>query len=267
MNTLKKGANGMEVLALQKLLNEWNFVCQMTAVFDQQTEQAVKKFQQSQSLTADGIVGSRTWKILKDEKRIELLPFKLKESDFEHAAKQLNVEVATIKAVQEVETGGQGGFVQVGYPVILFEGHIFWSQLKRRGKNPNEYVKGNEDILHPNWTKQYYKGGMAEYERMGRAKKIDDIAASCSASYGMWQIMGFNYEVCGCKDVYEFIMQMQLKEGTQLDLFVKFLQTNKWDKYLREKNWAEFARHYNGPSYRQNNYDQKLSQAYMKHLG
>nr|WP_302421955.1 N-acetylmuramidase domain-containing protein [Bacteroides intestinalis] len=32
---------------------------------------------------------------------------------------------------------------RVSKPAILFEGHIFWSQLKKRGINPAEYVAGN----------------------------------------------------------------------------------------------------------------------------
>ena len=50
---------------------------------------------------------------------------------------------------------------------------------------------------------------------------------------------------------------MTENEGKQLDLFVRFLQGNKWDKYLRTLDWKEFARHYNGPSYAQNQYDTK----------
>ena len=81
----------------------------------------------------------------------------------------------------------------------------------------------------------------------------------------MAQIMGFNYKACGCKNVSEFVGDMTENEGKQLDLFVRFLQGNKWDKYLRTLDWKEFARHYNGPSYAQNQYDTKLENAYKKY--
>lgn len=265
MKTLRAGATGDEVLTLQNLLNQWGFACPLTGVFDENTEKAVCDFQQVQGLTADGIVGKRTWETLQDEARRQLVPFRLKETDYVRAAQYLNVEVAAIKAVQEVETGGRGGFIQIGYPTILFEGHIFWNQLKERGLNPEDYVAGNEDILYPNWTKKFYKQGMAEYDRLNRAKNINETAALCSASWGMWQIMGFNYAVCGCNTVFDFCTEMQLNEGTQLNLFTAFLRTNGWDKYLRDKNWSEFARHYNGPSYRENEYDKKLANAYEKY--
>lgn len=264
MKTLRTGAKGDEVVILQQLLNEWGYVCPISGVFEEKTEKAVRDFQQALGLSADGIVGKRTWEILQDEAQRELVPFKLDDADYVRAAQFLNVEIAALKAVEEVETGGRGGFVKVGYPTILFEGHIFWSQLKKKGLNPEDYVSGNEDILYPEWTKKYYKKGMAEYERLERAKKINEAAALCSASWGMWQIMGFNYPACGCADVFDFGTEMQLNEGTQLNLFVKFLQTNGWDKYLRNKDWAGFARHYNGPAYKENKYDEKLENAYLK---
>lgn len=265
MKTLKTGATGDEVVTLQKLLNEWGFTCPLNGVFDEKTEKAVRDFQHAQGLSADGIAGKRTWETLQDEAKRELVPFRLHEADFTRAAQLLNVEVAALKAVQEVETGGRGGFIQVGYPTILFEGHIFWSQLKKQGLKPEDYVAGNEDILYPKWTKKFYKQGMAEYERLNRAKKINETAALCSASWGMWQIMGFNHPACGCTSVYDFGTEMQLNEGTQLNLLVEFLRTNGWDKYLRNKDWAGFARHYNGPSYKENRYDEKLENAYRKY--
>lgn len=267
MKTIKKGATGDEVLILQNALTEWGYTCPVTDTFEEETEKKVREFQQAQGLAADGIVGKRTWETLLDEVKRELMPFRLCLADYDRAAQMLKVDVPTLKAVQEVETGGRGGFVQVGYPVILFEGHIFWNQLKKKGINPENHVAGNEDILYPKWTRKFYKQGMDEYERLKRAEEIDREAALCSASWGMWQIMGFNYPVCGSKTVFDFCTEMQLNEGTQLNLFVIFLQTNGWDKYLRDKNWAEFARHYNGPAYKENRYDEKLAQAYKKYVG
>ena len=131
--------------------------------------------------------------------------------------------------------------------------------------NPEDYVKGNEDILYPKWTKSHYKGGMGEYERLKKALAIHEKAAACSASWGLFQIMGFNYAACGCKNAREFVEKMCANEGGQLDLFTAFLKFNGWDKYLRALNWTEFARHYNGPQYAQNKYDEKLQKAYMKY--
>ena len=67
----------------------------------------------------------------------------LTENDFQRVADLLGIEVAVVKAVQAVETGGCGGFVAPGRPMILFEGHIFWRELKKRGLDPERYVTGD----------------------------------------------------------------------------------------------------------------------------
>ena len=66
--------------------------------------------------------------------------------------------------------------------IPCIEGHIFWNELKKRGKNPEDYTTYNEDILYPKWSKEHYKGGIKEYERLERAIAIDEEAAISSAS-------------------------------------------------------------------------------------
>lgn len=186
----------------------------------------------------------------------------LQESDYKHAAEILGVETAVIKAIVKVETGNRGGFITDNKPTILFEGHIFWKQLKLQGIDPVKYQKGNEDILYSKWTKKYYKGGLKEYDRLNRAISINRDAANSSASWGLAQIMGFNYKMCGCKSIDDFVEQMSESEGKQLELFINFIKNNHWDVYLKNLDWKGFARHYNGPGYAQNHYDQRLEKAY-----
>ena len=162
MQTLRMNSKGGDVYTLQQLLQEWGYDIPVTGNFAQMTDAAVRDFQSRNRLTADGIVGKRTWEMLMDKDTRLLEPLRLKEEDFIRAADTLQVEVATVKAVQEVETGGRGGFFASDKPAILFEGHIFWSQLKKMGLNPEDYQKGNEDILYPKWTKDHYKGGKGE---------------------------------------------------------------------------------------------------------
>lgn len=265
MQTIRLKSAGSDVAELQRLLNKWGYRVAETGLFDGQTDAAVREFQKRGRLTADGIVGRRTWELLSDEYARMLEPLRLKEEDFIRCAETLGVEVAAVKAVQEVETGGRGGFFAPGRPAILFEGHIFWNQLKKNGKRPEDYLTGNGDILYPKWTKEHYKGGVGEYARLHRAMEIDETAAFCSASWGLFQIMGFNHAVCGCKDVKGFVARMTADEGSQLDLFSVFLKGNGWDRYLRTLDWKEFARRYNGPAYAQNRYDSRLASAYAKY--
>lgn len=61
---LQRGANGDAVRTLQTLLNGRGFACGVDGDFGPGTEAAVKQFQQSASLSADGVVSAQTWAAL-----------------------------------------------------------------------------------------------------------------------------------------------------------------------------------------------------------
>ncbi len=190
----------------------------------------------------------------------------ISEETFEQCAQRLGCEVAALKAVVKVESG-RNGFLQEGKPSILFEGHKFWANLITEGKNPQDYVSGNEDILYPTWTKKYYKGGYGEYERLERAKKINETAALKSASWGAMQVLGENYAACGCSSVQEFVRRMSESNDEQMVLGTNFiLHSSKMSQALREKDWATFARYYNGKGYKENHYDERLAVAYSSFI-
>lgn len=181
----------------------------------------------------------------------------LKASDFKRAAGALSCEEACIKAVAEVESRGSG-FLGSSRPKILFEAHIFSKRTHR------QHDKTHTDISSKSWNKSLYLGGEKEYTRLEAAMALDAEAALQSASWGRFQIMGFNHSACGYKTVMGFVRAMYQSEGKQLDAFVKFLQSSKLATALREKRWADFARGYNGPGYAANKYDEKLKDAYEK---
>lgn len=262
MKSIKINSNGSEVLLLQQLLNKKGYKVAEDGDFGAKTQKAVMSFQKDFGLVADGVVGDKTWSVILGK---ETPYFYLSEEDFQECADLLNVDVAAIKAVQEVETGSNGGFFQEGKPSILFEGHIFWNQLIKVGKNPQDYLVGNDDILYKSWTKTHYKGGLAEYDRLNKAMQIDREAALSSASWGMFQIMGFNYSDCNCSNINIFVDRMKQSAKSQLKLFTYFMLNHGYDKYLRNKNWDGFAKRYNGPGYALNQYDVKLANAYLKY--
>lgn len=63
---LKKGSKGNEVKALQRALHLYGFLAagKDDGIFWNLTENAVKEFQKSRGLTADGVVGDKTWAAL-----------------------------------------------------------------------------------------------------------------------------------------------------------------------------------------------------------
>lgn len=261
MKTVKYRSTGNDVEQLQDLLG---IPHNGEHEFDLATNEAVVAFQKDSGLVADGIVGYRTWEALLFQ---GVHPVRgITDEDFRKAASLLECDTAALKAVQQVETGGKGGFFSDGRPMILFEGHIFWKQLRQRGIDPHRYAGDNPDIVYEKWTKVHYKGGVKEYDRLERARAINEGAANASASWGMFQIMGFNHAACGENTVTGFVERMCKSEIDQLLLSARFIYGNKsMLEALRKKDWAGFAKLYNGPAYAQNKYDQKLATAYLKY--
>lgn len=116
-------------------------------------------------------------------------------------AKQLGTEVASLRAVAEVESRGEGFLPDPStLPKILFEGHVF-----------HRLTQGRFDVDHPGisytkWDRAKYSGSLqGEWERLDTASALDRSAALESASWGAFQIMGFNYAACGYSTIEAFV--------------------------------------------------------------
>jgi len=279
MLLLKRNDSGDGVAMLQELLNENGATLIVNGVFDAPTEMAVSQFQLDNNLVSDGKVYTKTWTRLINSSKADLKAMDkkfMKESDLQQMADGLGVELAAIKAVNEVESGGRG-FLVTGLPKILFEGHIFWRQLVQRGIDPLTRVAGNENVLYKKWTKKFYVGGKAEWDRLNKAinatlpgdnsETIKNIteAAYASASYGCFQIMGYHYSSLGYNEIIKFLADMKFSEGRQLLVLGKFLKANNMVDDLKNRRWASFALKYNGAGYKENQYDKKLAAAYKKY--
>lgn len=176
----------------------------------------------------------------------------LVDSDFEAAAISIGCTVAAVRAVALVES--RGGFLPDGRPKILFERHKFHSFTG------GAHSGGNPDISSARYGG--YKGGAAEYDRLKRAIALDREAALKSASWGAFQVMGFNHKLVGFDDVEDFVKAMVSGERAHLDAFVEFIRKNHLADELIRLDWAGFARGYNGPDYARNKYDRKMADAY-----
>ena len=178
----------------------------------------------------------------------------LNEHDFRRAAAALNCEIAAIKAVCEVEAP-KGGFLADGQPTILFERHKF-----------SQFTKGRYDRTHPDISNPtpggYGASGQHQHNKLSKASKLDRNAALKSASWGKFQIMGFNHAAAGHPALQGFVNAMYESEAKQLDAFVAFIQSQGLGVYLQRRDWAGFARRYNGPNYAINKYDLKMAAAY-----
>jgi len=272
MQNLKIRSKGSSVSFLQELLVKVGYDIPITEYFGSLTESTVKDFQSKNRLVIDGEVGLKTWTVLLEKtKPAQTIRDKfLGEKDLIDFSKKYGVELASIKAVNEVESSGKGFFVD-GRPKILFEGHIFWKQLKERGIDPASLSKtSNEDILYSSWTKKHYLGGTNEYLRLEKAIALGTDprikeAAFASTSWGSYQIMGFHALKLGYPTVQNFVDEMYVNERNQLDAFGRYLATFGCLTHLKNKDWTKFAKCYNGPAYAENKYDIKMAIAYRKY--
>ena len=183
---------------------------------------------------------------------------RLSMADYQRAAGALGVDVATVRAVAEVESTG-GGFLADGRPKILFERHVFARETGGR------YNQSHPGISGP--AGGYGASGANQHLRFEQAFALNPTAAMKSASWGEFQIMGFNHKMVGYESVGKFVEAMRSSAGNQLDAFVKFIDAAGLKGDLQNRNWAGFARGYNGPGYARNNYDSKMAAAYAKFAG
>lgn len=177
-------------------------------------------------------------------------------NDYARAAQRLGCSPAAIEAVASVESKG-AGFNPDESPKTLFEGHVF-----------HRLTGGRFDVSHPTlsfakWTRDYYgRTWQDEQYRLEQATTLDHAAALMSASWGKFQIMGFNHGACGFTSIEAFVEAMCESEARHLEAFVGFIESNGLADELRDKRWADFARTYNGPGYKANRYDEKMAAAY-----
>lgn len=272
MRTIQYRSQGSDVHFLEEILTKLGYKVIVSNYFGMDTHRAVLDFQGKNLLVVDGKVGVKTWsKLLAAEQNfLDFNDKLLSEEDLANFSDQYDLELAVVKAVNDIESSGKG-FLVDGRPKILFEGHIFWRELQKRNIDPQTLLDENtKDILYKTWVKSYYLGGTREYLRLEKAaglsssKAVHD-AAYCSASWGAFQIMGFHYHSLGYQNIEAFVGKMHEHEREHLLAFGKFLEVNNLIIHLKNKEWAKFARGYNGPGYHLHRYDEKLKTAYEKY--
>jgi hypothetical protein len=169
--------------------------------------------------------------------------------------KSLSVKEPEVWALLTVETRGFG-FIKDRRPQILFERHIF-SRLTE-----GQYDAGHPDISHK--TPGGYAGGPNEYHRLQKAVELDRNAALKSTSWGIGQVMGFNYNAAGFGSIDEMVTRVVQDEDAQLLALANFITANNLAYTLQSCNWSSFARGYNGQDFQKNSYDARLAAAHSQ---
>lgn len=255
---LRKGSNGTAVRDLQLKLNGAGASIVVDGWFGDATQKAIEQFQDKHDLPRTGYAGVRTLALLAGESRSKFI----QNSQLAAAAVVLGVSFAAMASVAEVESNGFG-FFACGRPSILFERHVFYRELLEQGASAAELA-----AKYPNICSQArggYTGGSGEYQRFAIAYQLNPKAAICACSWGMFQIMGFHWRALGYPSPQAFKQAMDTSEGEQLNALVKFIEADPvLHKALKARKWAEFAKRYNGPAYKENDYDIKLARAYQQ---
>lgn len=280
----KLGDNNPSVKFLQRSLRESvNTNLKIDGQFGDSTVRSLKLWQQKIDLSPTGFYNGETRDILNKYINKRFI------QEWCYAAVALAVGrdtrsfTAISKAIASVESRAEG-FTSDGSVQLLFERHKFKSQLQKRLTESAQDIVLIEDFYKTTFTgnkvseavafveKQNpnicnskaggYLVGASEQKRFELAMSINPTAATESASFGLYQIMGFNAKHCGYDDGYNMLKSFMEGEYYHLMALGNFLEANSGIyTYLKNGNYEAIARLYNGPAYAKNNYHVKIRKA------
>jgi hypothetical protein len=168
-------------------------------------------------------------------------------------ASRLGCTTKQLRAVSIVESGG-AAFDRSGRPKILFERHLF-----------HRYTNG---AFTPSIFSNPQGGGydVDSWEKLTLAACKNAEAAFAATSWGKFQVLGCHALGLGYSSPLEMAFSTAVSEAAHYELLARYIEKNKLKpalaKLSRDPNDnVLFASAYNGPSFRQFNYDHKLAQA------
>jgi murein DD-endopeptidase MepM/ murein hydrolase activator NlpD len=216
------------------------------------------------------------------------------------AAQELKCEPGLIYAIARQESA-HSSFIKLGkrtVPSILFERHQFskyshhqYDEKYRDISSKEAYHKtarkkkiikgkdgGKDKVIYevidvktgktPVESDIYGPPGVYQYKRLAKAYQLDREAALKACSWGKFQIMGFNCEIAGYKDVFSFVKGMSTGDPAHINAFLKFAKSNKTLLTgLREKDFVKIAAGHNGSDWQSVNplYASNLEKFYKEY--
>lgn len=174
-------------------------------------------------------------------------------------ANQNDIEAPVLKAIVEVESCGAGFYPldseYAGKCKVRFEADYF-----------QKFASTRPFFLPPSLTVEASKNDSKYNGRMAYEQAILQSPSSAikATSFGIGQVMGFNYERAGYTSLIEFSNAMEESEANQLRAFVKFVISNPALLVAaQQRDFVTIARLYNGANYLLRGYDKKLISAYQ----
>ncbi|MFQ5882138.1 MAG: N-acetylmuramidase domain-containing protein [Candidatus Methylomirabilales bacterium] len=142
-------------------------------------------------------------------------------------AVRYNISTRVALAVFSVESG-RAYDPATGLLIIRFEPHIF----KRKAGREIPWGRG---------------GQKKEWENFEQAFKVNGEATLLSTSYGLPQLMGFNWKATRHQSPREMVLAFQDSCEEQVAGFFGFVEKNHLFLHIRNEDWRAFTRRYNGP--------------------
>lgn len=166
---------------------------------------------------------------------------KISNADIAELSREFGYEFASIKAIALVEGSGEGFNRNTGLILLQFEPHLFLDKK----------IANGVDVQSKEWA------------AFNEAYKINPSAAIKATSWGMFQILGDKYELCGYNSPQAMLNEFKMGEYFQMRALLNYINSQKLLKNaIRAKDWKTFARWYNGVAYKRFKYDTRLAAAY-----
>lgn len=180
------------------------------------------------------------------------------------AANENGWPASALLAVVECETSGKPFEQDNRTPSLLFERHKFYSEMASH--EPSKLKAAiKAGLAIPKWSRntQYKDQGTSagRLAVIARARQIDEEVANRAASWGLGQTMGFNAERLHYENATAMVAELSKGVAEQIEALVREIKSSKLDRFLKAKDFASFAKGYNGPGYKQNNYDVRMRNA------
>lgn len=180
---------------------------------------------------------------------------------YKNLASRLKAPLAHVLAVDEVESSGLA-FWQLGaelLPSIRHEAHHFGNCTRHVYNATHPTISARE--WNPALAAKTWAGAWAQHRE---AEALDKNCADTSASWGRFQVMGFNWRGLRYGSIAEFVLSMYREEG-QAEAFARYIEADPvLQRALIRGDWRVVAERYNGKG-AINQYAPKLDRAAKRH--
>lgn len=153
---------------------------------------------------------------------------------------QSNIPLSKMLALIEVESSGSG-FGKDGRVLLQFEPNVFSKRTGIPKDKLNKWI----------WDENAVDVQSREWLAFEDASKLNPIAAMESTSWGLPQIMGFNFKLAGYLNVESMVKAFKESEYNQIAGLINFIHSNKTLKdALISSDYEKVSELYNGRHHR-----------------